>query len=133
MAVSKGAPRPVRAYDEGTRRTEILATAASLIATSGLRTSMHDIADAAGIHRQPLSPLRVQGSSCSSNCSGVHGSSSTAVHHALHTLDTRPLVPGHFRGRSQRWVPRLRDSASRSSRRHPDSINEHTSANPDLI
>ncbi|KUH90660.1 TetR/AcrR family transcriptional regulator [Mycobacterium sp. IS-1556] len=36
-------------YDDGTRRTEILHTAASLIATSGLRTSLQEIADAAGI------------------------------------------------------------------------------------
>lgn len=36
-------------YDDGTRRTEILQTAASLIATSGLRTSLQEIADAAGI------------------------------------------------------------------------------------
>lgn len=33
----------------GTRRTEILQTAASLIASSGLRTSLQEIADAAGI------------------------------------------------------------------------------------
>src|SRR6476620_493248 len=37
------------AYDDGTRRTEILQTAASLIATSGLRTSLQEIAAAAGI------------------------------------------------------------------------------------
>ena len=36
-------------YDDGTRRTEILQTAATLIATSGLRTSLQEIADAAGI------------------------------------------------------------------------------------
>ncbi len=36
-------------YDDGTRRTEILQTAADLIATSGLRTSLQEIADAAGI------------------------------------------------------------------------------------
>ena len=35
--------------DLGTRRTEILTTAASLIAHSGLRTSLQEIADAAGI------------------------------------------------------------------------------------
>jgi AcrR family transcriptional regulator len=40
--------------DEGTRRTEVLATAASVIATSGLRASMHDIADAAGIQSGSL-------------------------------------------------------------------------------
>lgn len=37
------------ANDTGTRRAEILATAASLIASSGLRTSLQEIADAAGI------------------------------------------------------------------------------------
>lgn len=37
------------ADDAGTRRTEILQTAASLIASSGLRTSLQEIADAAGI------------------------------------------------------------------------------------
>ncbi len=35
--------------DFGTRRTEILTTAATLIAQSGLRTSLQEIADAAGI------------------------------------------------------------------------------------
>lgn len=35
--------------DSGTRRAEILETAASLIASSGLRTSLQEIADAAGI------------------------------------------------------------------------------------
>jgi AcrR family transcriptional regulator len=34
---------------DGTRRTEVLETAASLIASSGLRTSLQEIADAAGI------------------------------------------------------------------------------------
>ncbi len=38
-----------RAEDESTRRTEILQTAASLIASSGLRTSLQEIADACGI------------------------------------------------------------------------------------
>lgn len=38
-----------QADDSGTRRTEILRTAASLIASSGLRTSLQEIADAAGI------------------------------------------------------------------------------------
>jgi AcrR family transcriptional regulator len=40
---------PVGSDDSGTRRTEILQTAASLIASSGLRTSLQEIADAAGI------------------------------------------------------------------------------------
>nr|WP_231970853.1 TetR/AcrR family transcriptional regulator [Mycobacterium sp. E3198] len=38
-----------RMNQAGTRRTEILRTAASLIASSGLRTSLQEIADAAGI------------------------------------------------------------------------------------
>jgi AcrR family transcriptional regulator len=45
---ARGPSRP-GAYDDGSRRTEILQTAASLIATSGLRTSLQEIADAAGI------------------------------------------------------------------------------------
>lgn len=36
-------------YNDATRRTEILQTANSVIAASGLRTSLHQIADAAGI------------------------------------------------------------------------------------
>ena len=44
-----GSARSDGAYGESTRRSEILRTAASLIATSGLRTSLQEIADAAGI------------------------------------------------------------------------------------
>jgi AcrR family transcriptional regulator len=47
-------PEPGRAYEDGTRRAEVLETAASLIATSGLRTSMHDIGKAAGIQTGSL-------------------------------------------------------------------------------
>ena len=54
MAVSTSAPKPGNAHDDGTRRAEVLETAASLIATSGLRTSMHDIAKAAGIQTGSL-------------------------------------------------------------------------------
>jgi AcrR family transcriptional regulator len=45
---------PRQTSDDGTRRSEILETAASLIATSGLRTSLHDIAHAAGIQTGSL-------------------------------------------------------------------------------
>jgi AcrR family transcriptional regulator len=51
---STSLPEPGHVYDEGTRRTEVLETAASLIATSGLRTSMHDIGRAAGIQTGSL-------------------------------------------------------------------------------
>ncbi|MCV7088614.1 TetR/AcrR family transcriptional regulator [Mycobacterium interjectum] len=48
--MAKAEPLRVSAADDsGTRRTEILQTAASLIASSGLRTSLQEIADAAGI------------------------------------------------------------------------------------
>jgi AcrR family transcriptional regulator len=43
-----------RLQDDGTRRAEVLETAAALIATSGLRTSMHDIAVASGIQTGSL-------------------------------------------------------------------------------
>lgn len=60
--VSRGATRstppvstlPTRGQDDGTRRAQVLETAATLIATSGLRTSMHDIAVAAGIQTGSL-------------------------------------------------------------------------------
>lgn len=52
-SLPKGRPpeaeRANHAESSGTRRTEILQTAASLIASSGLRTSLQEIADAAGI------------------------------------------------------------------------------------
>src|SRR5689334_4706473 len=44
-----GSLRASSTADSPTRRAEILATAASLIASSGLRTSLQEIADAAGI------------------------------------------------------------------------------------
>ncbi len=47
LSAAKG--RSSATDESGTRRDEILQTAASLIATSGLRTSLQEIADAAGI------------------------------------------------------------------------------------
>jgi AcrR family transcriptional regulator len=44
----------LHSHVDGSRRTEILETAATLIATSGLRTSMYDIATAAGIQTGSL-------------------------------------------------------------------------------
>ena len=46
---TKLAPSPTNRPVDATRRTEILKTANSVIATSGLRTSLQQIADAAGI------------------------------------------------------------------------------------
>ncbi len=48
-ALAEGRWSAAGGSDDGTRRTEILQTAASLIASSGLRTSLQEIADAAGI------------------------------------------------------------------------------------
>lgn len=45
---------PGAATGDSTRRTEILHTAASLVATSGLRTSLQEIADSAGIQAGSL-------------------------------------------------------------------------------
>jgi AcrR family transcriptional regulator len=54
QAAKATTPSVSQSDDDGTRRTEVLETAASLIATSGLRTSMHDIATAAGIQTGSL-------------------------------------------------------------------------------
>lgn len=48
QATDRRSPRPGRA-DNGKRRAEILATAAHLFATSGLRVSLQEIAEACGI------------------------------------------------------------------------------------
>ncbi|OIN81104.1 TetR/AcrR family transcriptional regulator [Mycobacterium malmoense] len=49
LARGRSADHIYFADDSGTRRTEILQTAATLIASKGLRTSLQEIADAAGI------------------------------------------------------------------------------------
>ena len=132
MAVSKGAPRPVRAYDEGTRRAEILATAASLIATSGLRTSMHDIADAAGIqtgslyhHFESKEALLVE------LLRRYHEDLDRVADHALHTLDDPSSRPGFAQ------IATLGTAVAQCAVTHRAAIQismyETPSANPDLI
>src|SRR5262250_3129246 len=49
MEMARGVASAGRGHAERARRTEILQAAASLIASSGLRTSLQEIADAAGI------------------------------------------------------------------------------------
>src|SRR5215468_10761511 len=50
MTVAQPSPAPAEdAYPDVTRRTEILKTANTVIATTGLRSSLQQIADAAGI------------------------------------------------------------------------------------
>lgn len=132
MAVSKGAPRPVRAYDEGTRRAEILATAASLIATSGLRTSMHDIADAAGIqtgslyhHFESKEALLVE------LLRRYHEDLDRVADYALHTLDDPSSRPGFAE------IAALGTAVAQCAVAHRAAIQismyETPSANPDLI
>ena len=95
MTVSRSARQSAHLHDDGTRRAEILETAASLIATSGLRTSMHDIADAAGIqtgslyhHFESKEALLVE------LLRRYHNDLDRVADHALHTLDDQSSRPG---------------------------------------
>jgi AcrR family transcriptional regulator len=132
VAVSKGAPRPGRAYDDGTRRAEILATAASLIATSGLRTSMHDIAKAAGIqtgslyhHFESKEALLVE------LLRRYHEDLDRVADHALHTLDDPSSRPGFAQ------IATLGTAVAQCAVTHRAAIQismyETPSANPELI
>ncbi len=132
MAVSKGAPQPGRAYDDGTRRAEILATAASLIATSGLRTSMHDIAEAAGIqtgslyhHFESKEALLVE------LLRRYHEDLDRVADHALHTLDGPSSRPGFAQ------IAALGTAVAQCAVTHRAAIQismyETPSANPELI
>ena len=132
MAVSKGAPEPGRAYDDGTRRAEILETAASLIATSGLRTSMHDIAEAAGIqtgslyhHFESKEALLVE------LLRRYHEDLDRVADHALHTLDDSSSRPGFAQ------IATLGTAVAQCAVTHRAAIQismyETPSANPELI
>lgn len=132
MAVSKGAPQLGRAYDDGTRRTEILETAASLIATSGLRTSMHEIADAAGIqtgslyhHFESKEALLVE------LLRRYHEDLDRVADQALATLDAPTSRPGFAQ------IATLGTAIAQCAVTHRAAIQismyETPSANPDLI
>jgi AcrR family transcriptional regulator len=132
VAVSKGAPPPGRTYDDGTRRAEILATAASLIATSGLRTSMHDIAEAAGIqtgslyhHFESKEALLVE------LLRRYHEDLDRVADHALHTLDDPSSRPGFAQ------IAALGNAVAQCAVTHRAAIQismyETPSANPELI
>jgi len=132
VAVSKGAPEPGRAYDDGTRRAEILETAASLIATSGLRTSMHDIAEAAGIqtgslyhHFESKEALLVE------LLRRYHEDLDRVADHAIHTLDDSSSRPGFAQ------IATLGTAVAQCAVTHRAAIQismyETPSANPELI
>lgn len=125
------APRP-GAYDDGSRRTEILETAASLIATSGLRTSMHDIAKAAGIqtgslyhHFDSKEALLVE------LLRRYHDDLDRVAEHALETLDDPASRPGFSR------ITALGNAIAHCAVAHRAAIQismyETPSSNPELI
>jgi AcrR family transcriptional regulator len=129
VTVSRGAPQPGHAYDDGTRRAEILETAASLIATSGLRTSMHDIADAAGIqtgslyhHFESKEALLVE------LLRRYHDDLDRVADHALHTLDDPSSRPGAYR--SQHWAPRSHSVQLRIARPSRSRCTRHQARTP---
>ena len=132
MTVSRGAPQPGHAYDDGTRRAEVLETAASLIATSGLRTSMHDIADAAGIqtgslyhHFDSKEALLVE------LLRRYHEDLDRVADRALATLDDPSSRPGFAQ------IAALGTAIAQSAVAHRAAIQismyETPSSNPDLI
>jgi AcrR family transcriptional regulator len=86
------------AFDEGTRRTEVLEIAASLIATSGLRTSMHEIADAAGIQTGSLyHHFESKEALLTELLRRYHTDLDRIAKHALDTLDDPGPRPGFGR------------------------------------
>jgi AcrR family transcriptional regulator len=132
VTVSRGAPKPGHAYDDGTRRAEILKTAASLIATSGLRTSMHDIADAAGIqtgslyhHFDSKEALLVE------LLRRYHDDLDRVADHGLHTLDDPSSRPGFAQ------IAALGTAIAQCAVAHRAAIQismyETPSSNPELI
>jgi AcrR family transcriptional regulator len=132
VTVSRGAPQPGHAYDDGTRRAEVLETAACLIATSGLRTSMHDIADAAGIqtgslyhHFDSKEALLVE------LLRRYHDDLDRVADRALHRLDDPSSRPGITQ------IAALGTSIAQCAVAHRAAIQismyETPSSNPDLI
>jgi AcrR family transcriptional regulator len=126
------APQPGHAYDNGTRRAEVLETAASLIATSGLRTSMHDIARAAGIktgslyhHFDSKEALLVE------LLRRYHNDLDRVADHALNTLDDPSSRPGIAR------IAALGTAIAQCAVAHRAAIQismyETPSPNPELI
>jgi AcrR family transcriptional regulator len=118
--------------DEGTRRAEVLEIAASLIATSGLRTSMHDIARAAGIqtgslyhHFDSKEALLVE------LLRRYHTDLDHLADRALATLDDSAMRPGFDR------IAALGGDIAHCAVRHHAAIQismyETPSGNPDLI
>ena len=84
--------------DDGTRRTEVLEIAAALIAGSGLRTSMHEIAAAAGIQTGSLyHHFESKEALLAELLRRYHADLDRVAEHALDTLDDPDSEPGFAR------------------------------------
>jgi AcrR family transcriptional regulator len=123
---------PHPASSDGTRRAEVLETAASLIATSGLRTSMHDIASAAGIqtgslyhHFDSKEALLVE------LLRRYHTDLDRIAKHALDTLDDPSARPGPDRIVS--FGTAVAECAVAHRAAIQLSLYETPSSNPDLV
>lgn len=92
---SDGATLDNAALDDGTRRNEVLEIAASLIATSGLRTSVHEIAAAAGIQTGSLyHHFDSKEALLAELLRRYHAGMDRVAEHALATLDDPDSQPG---------------------------------------
>lgn len=125
-------PRIKHAHNDGTRRAQVLETAASLIATSGLRTSMHDIAREAGIltgslyyHFDSKEALLVE------LLRSYHEHLDRLADHALRTVDDPSSRPGFEQ------ITTLGTAIAQCAVAHRAAIQiamyETPSSNPDLI
>jgi AcrR family transcriptional regulator len=130
--VSTGATRLSAPSDEGTRRTEVMAIAASLIATSGLRTSMHEIAAAAGIQTGSLyHHFESKEALLTELLRRYHTDLDLVADHALNTVDEPGSRPGFGR------IADLGTAIARCAVAHRAAIQislyEAPSSNPELV
>ena len=126
------APQTARAFDEGTRRTEVLEIAASLIASSGLRTSMHEIAGAAGIQTGSLyHHFASKEALLTELLRRHHADLGRIAEHALATLDNPDARPAFSR------IADLGIAIARCAVAHRAAIQislyEAPSSNPELV
>jgi AcrR family transcriptional regulator len=120
------------AFDDGTRRTEVLEIAASLIATSGLRTSMHEIAGAAGIQTGSLyHHFESKEALLTELLRRYHSDLDRIAEHALDTLDDPDPRPGFGR------IADLGIAIARCAVAHRAAIQislyEAANSNPELV
>jgi len=132
MSATRLAPQATNAFDEGTRRTEVLEIAASLIATSGLRTSMHEIAGAAGIQTGSLyHHFESKEALLTELLRRYHTGLDRIAEHALDTLDVPDPRPGFAR------IGNLGAAIARCAVAHRAAIQislyEAPSSNPELV